>query len=262
MLTILTKWTKKVGIRTRRQFRLTLRAIAIIIGACSGYAIALLLLKPLVLLSVIPFIILLFSSFFEFILADLITEHSYPFDTEKKLDLLERKLGDRAVQSISQKLERVITSFKACDQSKISGTVHLKVELAPSPEEKLRYGLLQLTNYVGPRGGNKGRIATLYQGIIGRCARTARIEHVNFADEAEYRNRMVDEFGFSKEEAALHTAIARSYIAIPIVKESLIVGVLYFFSTEPQVFPAAARDVNLMEQTKDILDVLRTASIV
>lgn len=259
---MLTRLTKAVGIRTRRQFRLALRAAAIIIGACSGYAVALLLTKSLLWWSVIPFLILLFSTVFEFILADLLTEHRHPFDTEKKLDLLERKLGARAVQNISQKLERIIMNFKACDQSKISGTVHLVVEMAPSPEGKLRYGLLQLTNYVGPRGGSKGRITTLDQGIIGRCARTGRIEHVNFADEAEYRNRMVEEFGFSKEEAELHTAIARSYIAIPIITESRIVGVLYFFSTEPQVFPIAASDSNLMEKTQDLLDVLRTASIV
>ena len=236
MLTILTKVTKTVGIRTRRQFRLTLRAVAIIIGACSGYVIALLLSKSLLWLSIIPFTILLLSTFFEFILADLIAEHSHPFDTEKKLDLLERTLGYRAVQSISQKLERIIMNFKACDQSKISGTVHLQVELSPSPEGKSRYGLLQLTNYVGPRGGSKGRITTLDQGIIGRCARTTRIEHVNFADETEYRNRMIEEFGFSKQEATLHTAIARSYIAIPIVTESLIAGVLYFFLPNHRYF--------------------------
>ena len=203
-------------------------------------------------------------TFLEFIFADRIAEKRYPLETEKKLALLEEKLGTLAVRSISEKLGRIISSFNACDQSRISGTVHLIVELLRSPEGKARNGLLQLTEYVGPKGGHKGRITTLDQGIIGRCARTGKIEHVNFLNENEYRSRMVEEFGFSKKESDTHTKIARSYLAIPLVADSEPdpIGVLYFFSTEPQVFPIAASDSGLDAKALDVLDVLKTASIV
>lgn len=251
-----------LGIRTRRQFRLTLRAIAILVVTGGTYAIALLLAKSMFLWSILPFYLVFLASILEFILADLLTERSYPIETEKKLDMLEKQLGTRAVQSISEKLKRIIQSFEACDQSRISGTVHIIIELVPSPEGRQRYGLLQLTDYVGPRGGSKGRITTLDQGIIGRCARTERIEHVNFGDEAKYRKRMVVEFGFSKNEAKSHTTIAKSYIAVPLLLQSRLVGVLYFFSTEPQVFPRAALNSDLEAKAQDLLDILKTVSLV
>lgn len=259
---MLTNFGRTLGIRTRWQFRLALRGFAIIIGIGSGYAIALLMAKSLFWWSALPLALLIASTIFEFILADIVAERSYPIETEKKLALLERTLGIRAVQSISRKLERIIQSFKACDQSRVSGTVHVIVELAFSPDGKIRFGLLQLTDYIGSWGGSKGRITALTQGIIGRCARTGRIEHVNFADETEYRRRMADEFGFSKQEAESHTTIARSYISVPLLLDSRVVGVLYFFSTDPQVFPHAVRDSNLTARAQDVLDVLRTALIV
>jgi len=258
---IRTKLTRALGIRTRRQFRWALRGVAILIVTGSGYAVALLMAKSLFWWSALPFSLLVLATFLEFIWADRLAEHNYPIETEKKLALLERQLGIRAVQSISEKLERIIEGFKACDRSRVSGTVHIIVELAPSPEGRTRFGLLQLTDYVGPRGGSKGRITTLDQGIIGRCARTGRIEHVNFADEAEYRRRMVEEFGFTKQQSESHTTIARSYMAVPIL-DSQVVGVLYFFSTEPQVFPHTAADSNLTASAQDLLDILKTASIV
>jgi len=232
------------------------------LGVGSGYAIEILIENHLFWWSALPFTFVVFSTFFEFILADLITEHNYPIETEEKLDLLERQLGIRAVETISEKLERMIQTFRACDRSCMSGTLHIIVELAPVPETRTRFGLLQLTNYVGPRGGSKGRITTLDQGIIGRCARTGKAEYVNFSDEYEYRRRMVEEFGFSMEQADSRTTIARSYIAVPLFLNSRVVGVLYFFSTEPQVFPHAARESNLAESAQDLVAILRTASIV
>lgn len=259
---MLNRITRIFGIRTQRQFRLTLRGLAIVMVTGSGFAVALLMEKSLFWWATLPFFVLLCGAILEFIVGDLLAEQSYPFETEKLLDLLEQQLGREAANSISSKLERMIDDFKACDRSRISGTVHILVPLAPIPEEPKRSGLLQLTDYVGPRGGSKGRITTLDQGIIGRCMRTHAIEHVNFGDRVEYLRRMVKEFGFSKEETDRHTTIARSYIAVPLRRKSRGVGVLYFFSTEPQVFPQAASHVDLDGKAEDVIDVLKTASIV
>lgn len=259
---MLSRIARSFGIRTRRQYRLFLRWVAIVCVTFSGYAIVLLVADTKLWWSALPFAVLVIFTIFEFVLADGVVEHSYPVETEAILNLLERNLGTRAVESISDKLQRIILGFKACDQTCISGAVHIVVELNSSLEGRIRFGLLQLTEYAGLLGGSKGRITTLDQGIIGRCVRTGRIEHVNFADEVEYRNRMAEEFGFSKQEADAHTKTARSYLAVPLINDSRPIGVLYFFSTEPQVFPIAARDSNLEAQAKDVLDVLKTASIV
>ncbi|GAF86355.1 unnamed protein product, partial [marine sediment metagenome] len=42
-----------------------------------------------------PLVLLIVSTIFEFILADIVAERSYPTETEKKLALLERQLGIR-----------------------------------------------------------------------------------------------------------------------------------------------------------------------
>ena len=119
--------------------------VFIIFVTSSGYAIALLVAESKLWWSAFAFAVLVVSTVFEFVLADRIAERSYPIDTEAKLDLLERKLGTRAVRSISEKLQRIILSFAACDQSCISGAVHIIAELDPSPEGRRQSGLLQLT---------------------------------------------------------------------------------------------------------------------
>lgn len=259
---------RRLGIRTRRQFRLALRGIAVTTITLGGFAVAVLLEMNLFWLSGIPLVLLLGATVFEFVLSDRVAERSYPFETEKTLDLLERQLGQRTVESITEKLELIIQSFQACDQSRISSTVHVLVNLDPTPEVGTRLGLLQLTNYVGPRSSGKGRITTLDQGVIGRCARTGKPEYVNFADHAEYQQRMVAEFGFSDEEARGHTKIARSYITEPLIlprppdNAEELVGVLYFFSTELQVFPLAARQSDLSSKAVDVVQLLKATSIV
>jgi hypothetical protein len=251
-----------LGIRTRRQFRLTLRGIAIFLVVSSGYAIGLLIQVGEFKWSILPMGILLIASITEFVLGDYITEKNYPIETEEKLDLLERQLGARAVQSISDKLNRIIQSFRACDVGKVSGTVHVSIALTPSAEHKDRFGLLQLTHYVGPLGGSKGRITTLDKGIIGRCARTKRQEHVNFFTRGEYLERMITEFGYTLTEAEKHTTLARSYIAEPLLIGEQLVGVLYFFTPEAQVFPLAARESDLPAKAQDIVEILKTIAIV
>ena len=256
-------WTARLlGIRTRRGFRLFLRGIAIVVGAVSGYLIAVLIEFTLYEWSVLALAFLIAATLFEFVLGDLIAEHSYPIETEKKLALLEARLGTQAISSITDMLNRIIRKFKACDQNRISATVHLLIDLSPSAEVRTRRGLLQLTDYVGPFGGDKGRITTLDKGIIGRCARTEKREIVNFADQHEYERRMVEEFGFLRKEAESHTKSARSYLAEPIKIDGQVVGVMYFFSTEAQVFPLAARQAELSERAKDLGAILKVVALV
>jgi hypothetical protein len=262
------KIAREYGIQTQREFRLAVRIFAIFAGTIIAFAVAILLQIELFFWSVLPFLGLLGAAILEFLVSEPAAKQEYPYETEQILAMLERQLGQRAVEGISDKLGRIIQSFRVCDHSRISGTVHVIVPLAPTPEQRARSGLLQLTNYVGRHGGRKGRITTLEQGIIGRCARTGETEYVNFADNEEYRRRMVEEFGFSKAEAESHTTIARSYMAQPLVLSDSAddthptVGVLYFFSTEPQMFPRAAEESNLASNAEDVVQALKIAAIV
>jgi GAF domain-containing protein len=72
---------------------------------------------------------------------------------------------------------------------------------------------------------------------------------------------MVEEFGFSPEEVDRHTKTARSYLAFPIRDRGDMVGVMYFFSTEPQVFPVAANEDRLRDAAESISALLRAAEI-
>jgi hypothetical protein len=235
--------------------------VSVVVAA--GYTIGLLLQLSFFWWSALPFVLLLVASIAEFVLGDYLAEQTYPIETERKLELLERQLGTRAIETIEDKLRRIIASFRACDTSRVSGTVHIVISLTPSPEEPLRFGLLQLTNYVGPLGGRKGRVVPLENGIVGRCARTTKTEVVNFATLEEYQRRMVAEFGFSWSQVAEHTSVARSYLAEPLLVDSKkLIGVLYFFSSEPQVFPHAARESNLPNSALDLVDLLKTVAII
>jgi GAF domain-containing protein len=63
---------------------------------------------------------------------------------------------------------------------------------------------------------------------------------------------MVSEFGFSRQEVAKHTMEARSYLAQPVRIGERVVGIVYFFSTEPQVFPLAAEESTMESVGREI----------
>ena len=140
--------------------------------------------------------------------------------------------------------------------------MHILAELVSTADHRSRQGLLQLTNYVGPEGGKKGRITLINQGIIGRCARTGALETVGFADQEEYAASMVREFGFTQKEANSHTRTARSYLTFPLKHDDRTVGVLYFFTPEPQVFPRAARVDSLKAAAREIVNYLVLADLI
>lgn len=198
----------------------------------------------------------------EFVFADVIAELSFPVETERKMLLMEERLGSSTIEHISNRLTNTIRSFKACDRTLISGTVHLLTELNSTMDSRSRLGLLQLCDYVGSSGGRKGRVTQITQGVIGRCARTGNMETVEFADQKDYQASMVKNFGFTKKETASHTSSARSYLAYPIKREKEIIGVIYFFSTEPQIFPTAADAASLDNLSEELAGLLRIVGFV
>ena len=152
--------------------------------------------------------------------------------------------------------------MKGCYKPNVNATIHLKVFYYSGSDDKVVSGLVQITDYYGQQKGGLWRVTGSYKGIIGRCLRTKKSEWVNFTSDNEYEERMVKEFGFTVEEMQSRTSSARSYWAQPIFKVNEVVGVLYLFTPEMQVFPRAA-NINTMESNaKDIAALLSTARII
>lgn len=256
------KLLRALNIRTYQQFRLTLRLIALPIGLICGFIANVYFETNQFWFAGLFYLGIVIATVIEFVLADLLADWSFPFDTERKLQLMERRLGQDTLASIAEKLREVISEFGACDRARISATVHVVAELSSTSDKRVRLGLLQLTDYVGPEGGKKGRLTLITQGIIGRCARTGKVEAIDFADEVEYDHSMVCDFGFTEEETKTHSRTARSYLAVPLKSEGVTVGVIYFFTSEPQVFPGAVDLAELNKAAKDIVRYLRNVSIV
>ena len=200
------------------------------------------------------------ASLTEFVLSDIWTENRYPTRTKRLLDNWERKASD-VKDNIMNKQRQAVEGLRGCNNDLVNAAVHLKVEFYSSLDDKPETGLVQLTDYSGRSGGSRWRITSAYKGIIGRCLRTGKPEHVNFLSEKEYEARMVKEFGFTSEEMKSHTKSGRSYWAQPIVINHQLVGVLYLFSTEPQVFPRAIYENRIESIAEDVGMLLTTARI-
>ena len=225
------------GIEPWRLYRLRFRGYAVLIGAVSGYFAAVSIEEKQYLVAYGLALVAISATLFELVVADLLTKSRYPASTQALLRRLEIDY-QRVGRLVPQHVQKLIDSLTGCDRSKVRGTVHLRVPLNTLGGES-EEALLQLTGYTGPVGGGAWRFTPASKGIIGRCMRTERLETVSFSNDVEYREKMVTEFGFSLGEAKSRTTTGRSYLAQPIVSEEKLVGVLYLFSTEVQVFPGS-----------------------
>jgi hypothetical protein len=246
-------------VSVRRKYRIGARFIILILASVAAYAFAVLIDKGKYLWAVVPGVILAILSIAEFVVADLIIDARFPPETAKLLERLQNKLivHDEIVRA----LEACVRTFKGCDINCISSTVHLQVDIVTSGNVDTT-ALIQLSDYTkAGLGGRRWRTLEPTKGLVGRCLRLEQLDWVNFRSLDEYRDRMVREFGFTRQEVARHTGAARSYLAYPIRDKGEIIGIMYFFSTEPQVFPHAAVPQGLDNTAESILGLLRTAEI-
>lgn len=243
----------------RRKYRVGARLIIIVLAASAAFAFAVLIQKLEYLWSVIPAAILGILSIAEFVVADLIIDARFPPETAKLLERLQSKLTVH--DEIVRVLKTCVSTFEGCDINAISSTMHLRVDIVTSDNGDTA-ALIQLSDYTkAGLGGRRWRTLEPTKGLVGRCLRLGQLDWVNFRSLDEYRDRMVREFGFTHQEVARHTTTARSYLAYPIQDKGEIVGILYFFSTEPQVFPHAAKQQRLNDTADSVLGLLRTAEI-
>lgn len=247
----------------RRIYRLRLRAAFLASGLIAAFVTSILLEEKAYVWAIMPAVLVMTATLAEFVLADALTERRYPARTEEILDKLEANVlvvHDQIIASI----DGAIDTLRGCDRSKVSGTFHLLVELYSSAEEESEWepALVQVTKYSGRLGGPPWRFTGTLKGVVGRCVRTGKPEWVNFSSFDEYRIRMVSEFGFTNEEFQRLTGEARSYWAHPVFRDERIVGVMYLFTTEVQVFPVAANPNALTASANEIAAYLAGVGVI
>ena len=246
-------------VSVRRKYRIGARFVILILASGAVFSFSVLIQQQRYLWSIVPAAVLAILSIAEFILADLIIDARFPPETVKLLERLQSKLTVH--DEIVRVLKSCVSTFNGCDKERISSTVHLRVDITTSGNG-IATALVQLSDYTqAGLGGRRWRTLDPAKGLVGRCLRLEKLDWVNFRSIDEYRDRMVREFGFTRQEVARHTTTARSYLTYPIEDKGKAIGVIYFFSTEPQVFPLAADLSRLIEAAESILGLLRTADI-
>lgn len=244
----------------KKRFRLRLRAEAIFSAVLSGFLTSVFIQDGEYGRATMTAVCLLAATLLEFVAADILTDHRYPKKTRVALDRLERDLRiyhDKILSMIGD----VISSLRGCDISLVSGTFHLVLDQFQESGEGVEEALVQVTDYSGRFGGPRWRFLPATKGVIGRCLRSGQSEWVNFRSVDEYVDRMTREFGFTRSEVEKHTKEARSYWAEPVFSERKLIGVLYLFSTETQVFPYAVTIETLRGRAREIAAFLEGAQI-
>jgi transcriptional regulator with GAF, ATPase, and Fis domain len=247
----------------RQQIRTVIRVLVLIAAAFAAYFFSVLVQQERFLLAVLPALAIGVLSIFEFVATDLILDRRFSQETASYLDRLQRKLSTTQTHDeVLRELKSCVSSFVGCDKEQISSTVHLTIETLELGTSATTPGLVQISDYTrAGLGGRRWRVLKITQGLVGRCVRTGEMVYVNFRDEADYRKRMVEEFGFTRVEADSHTKKARSYLAFPMKRSGNLVGVLYFFSTEPQVFPVASERAELQRCADSIAGLLAASEL-
>lgn len=251
------------GIPRWRRYRAGARLLILILAAVTGFLFAFLIQTEHYGWAFVVALVLGLLSIFEFVVADLIVESRFPRETRKFLEVLQDRLASTPInEEIVRHLSSCVQSFRGCDRQRISSTVHLRVGIVAPDDDRQSAGLIQISDYTrAGLGGRRWRVLDSTKGIVGRCLRLEETVWVNFRSVEEYRLCMVREFGFSREEAEGHTKTARSYLAHPVRHQDSTIGVLFFFSQEPQVFPRAADSAELERAAADVVGTLRTAGV-
>jgi len=251
------------GLPARRKYRIWARLSILVLASVAAYAFAVLVQEQHYVWAVVPAVSLGVLSILEFVVADLVIDARFPRETSELLERLQTKLSTTSTHDeIVRVLNNCVGSFHGCDASRVSSTVHLRIDVLPTEGLLPESGLIQISDYTrAGLGGRRWRVLEPTKGIVGRSLRLGSMACVNFATEREYQRRMVEEFGFTHAEVEQHASSARSYLAWPLIERGAVVAVLYFFSTEPQVFPVAADESTLRETGEHVTGLLRAADI-
>jgi hypothetical protein len=257
------RFFKTIEVKT---YRMIYRATFLILGFIAIYIMTILIEEGEYYQAIIPGSLALIFALLEFVFGEVIVEKSFPTETRRIMNAVD-KMSIETSESLINCLNSIIDDLSGCDKELVQATIHLKVGVNRSN----KFGLLQIFPYyhIGlshqefiSSKEKSGRILEGFKGIIGRCMRTENVEYVNFATVEEYNFRMINEFGFSKDEVVKHNFSARSYFAAPFKASSGLIGIIYLFTKEPQVFPKAVDIQKFVTKSNHIADILKVGKII
>jgi len=265
---IIDKVFSSVEIKT---YRMIYRAIFLILGFFSVFCMSILIQENKYKLALIPGICALICSLLEFVFGEMIVEKSYPSETKRILRAVDN-MSEQVSESLINCIKNIIDNLTGCDKSLVQATIHLRIDVNKTKDDNSRvFGLLQILpyyhlgmtheDYINSKD-KRGRMLQSYKGIIGRCLRTENVECVTFSTVEEYNYRMINDFGFTKNEIKNHTFSARSYFAAPFKSQEQLIGMIYLFSKEPQVFPKAIEMAKFYKEASHVLDILKIGKII
>src|SRR5262245_36347199 len=108
---------RAIRITTHRRLRLTLRLIALTMGLGAAYFVSVRMEMHELTGAARLYGVVLAAALLEFMIADVLSDRSFPFDTERKLALMEKRLGRDAIKAISNRLEAQIAELQGCERS-------------------------------------------------------------------------------------------------------------------------------------------------
>lgn len=132
------------SIPRRKRFRISIRAVFIVVTGIATYTASILFEEKLYLWAAIPAVLILIMAIIDFVLGDVLTEKRYPVRTEAILGNYENKVQNVHNQLLGQ-LDAAIKSLKGCDPTKVNGTLHLLVELFSPRDDSSDHAFVQVT---------------------------------------------------------------------------------------------------------------------
>jgi hypothetical protein len=159
--------------------------------------------------------------------------------------------------------------FELLDQSRdgkaplTSGDVRLTVfRVVYDAQGREPTSLEQLIEYVGGTGGRAGRVVPVRTGLIGVCARWGQALYADReAEDIEgFRDEMVRQWGYTKEEARQLSPDRWSFFALPIQEreDGPVLAVVFLDSKEKAFFQNDTIQEAVIQQCGVLTQIIRT----
>ena len=99
----------------------------------------------------------------------------------------------------------------------------------------------QMINYI-PNGNGKDRTWNSNKGLVGVCIEKKKLVVESFNSDEEFKNKMITKYNYSASEIQEISPERKSYLCYPILNDTIVEGILFFDSVQPNVFNNNADD--------------------
>lgn len=93
----------------------------------------------------------------------------------------------------------------------------------------------QMINYI-PNGNGKNRTWDSNKGLVGKCIEKKRLVVESFDSDEEFKEKMIRKYNYSADEIKEISPERKSYLCYPILNDTVVEGILFFDSVQPNTF--------------------------